>query len=163
MSRLSVVAVLLGLVSGCTVEEVAPGSVQTMRVWYGECWGLCVQELSIESGHVNLVGRNWDNTVWGEPSGDLTAEGVAELQSIDLTLRDLALDETYGCPDCNDGGGVTVSRKDFGESSYEVGDPPEELEVLDAFFFDLVGAMSTCTASDLFEPDADCEPIAYPD
>lgn len=168
MSRILLFIPLLAACTTTAALQPPEGDkvVERMSVWFGECWGLCIQEVSFGDEHtLELVGKNWDDTEYGHATGTLTEDGIAELHAIEADLADVELDAVYGCPDCADGGGVTVTRwDDRGQvsSDYPYGDPPEPLIDLDALFFDLVDALIVCDDSDLVTAEPGCQPVVTP-
>jgi len=139
--------------------------VRSMSAWAGMCGGLCIQEITFaDDGAIHLDGRDWDDTVYVDNTGTLTETGLARLGDIEVDLAEVVLEPVYGCPDCADGGGMTVTRRQDGDvasSDYPWGDPPEELEHLDALFFEILEALRSCSATTVVEIDSDCEPFDW--
>jgi hypothetical protein len=168
MKRIPLLLGVIGLLAGC----VSQGSITqdqrvvlSMSAWAGMCGGLCIQEVAFsDDGSLHLDGRDWDDTIYIDNAGTLTSDGLAQLEDLEADLADLALEPVYGCPDCADGGGMTVDRRqDDGTAStdYPWGSPPEELEDLDVLFFEILEALRSCTASSLVEIDSSCEPFDW--
>lgn len=168
MRRIPLLLGVLGLWAGCISQgtlDQEPRLVRSMSAWAGMCGGLCIQEVTFgDDGTLHLDGRDWDDTLYVDNTGTLTGAGLALLEDVEADLSDVALEPVYGCPDCADGGGMTVTRRLDGgttSSDYPWGEPPEELEDLDALFFEILGALRTCTASALVEIDPTCTPFDW--
>lgn len=132
---------------------------RSMSAWAGECWGLCIEEIQFDGAEVRFIGSNWDGTIYVDNAGTLTVDGLASLRSLEADLAAAKLEPVYGCPDCNDGGGVTLERAEDGTTTttdYPWGSPPDELDAADAFFFELLPAMRECSETELFVPGATC-------
>jgi hypothetical protein len=146
-------------------EEVAvPGHSSYMGggTFFGECFGACKMDVMVDGDQVNFTARNWDGTVYVDNNATLTAKGVDMVEALALTLVDVELDETYGCPDCDDGGGAYVILRRNDEDSthtYPFGAPPAELEACDAFTMLIRTAMAGCQSNDFVEISEDCTPL----
>jgi len=172
MTRANLAAALL-LVAGCTPTpanvDVSPYAQVMTRIssWAGMCAGVCNQEISFNAdGGLTLVGTSTDGTIANGNSGALTQAGLAELHTLEDALYPLDLDPTYGCPDCADGGGMTVSRwardtRDEISTDYPYGEPPVELEGVDALFQALITTLRTCEDSDWAAAYDDCTPTGW--
>jgi hypothetical protein len=127
---------------------------------FGMCAGYCGADLSVDgaalvqSGHA----RAPDEQLY-EHHGTLTAEGLARLDDAVAALADVTLEDTYGCPDCADGGAayVVIATGD-GESRHamEFGNPPEVLADVYDLSTAVMSALESCEASALVEVAEDC-------
>jgi hypothetical protein len=71
-------------------------------------------------------------------------------------LEGAELEGTYGCPDCADGGAMTVVLVRGGsvtEHSHEYFNPPEPFERLDPFVKALTQALRDCESNELIALD----------
>jgi hypothetical protein len=130
---------------------------------FGFCQGACVGELGINGAAVRftMTGHRPEDPVYLDNRGMLTQEGLEAAFRVMQELRDVMLEERYGCPDCADGGASQVIIARDGASSihtYEFGNPPPELAAVDALLADLMRALETCTPSTYLELDAGCMP-----
>lgn len=119
-------------------------------------------DVMVDGDQVNFTARNWDGTVYVDNNATLTAKGVDMVEALALTLVDVELEETYGCPDCDDGGGAyVILRRDDEDSThtYPFGAPPAELEACDAFTMLIRTAMAGCQSNDFVEISEDCTPL----
>jgi len=154
---------LCGTTIWCTGPDAPELRFLSGGYQFGECGGACRFEVALIEGELNLSIRDWGSE---EPvhqaNAELTEDGVSELEAILGDLTDVALDETYGCPDCADGGAthVTLLRgADESTHTWETGNPPVVLEAVDAFIEDSIEDISDCTSTDLLEPTEDCGPF----
>lgn len=152
-----ITAGLLALLA-CTPPESE--EVTSVTFGGGLCpYGACHAELTLDGDAVTYDGLDVNGDPWSN-SGTLTADGAAALADAEASVAGVPLDETYGCPGCDDGAAITVTlRADDGETrstTYEGGDPPPELAELDAVLMDIAAALTTCVASDLVELDPGC-------
>jgi hypothetical protein len=118
---------------------------------FGECGGYCQGTLSINLGAATLEVLSWNDA---EPAlvstGTLSAAARTELATISADLESQALAETYGCPDCDDGGAAWIDylRGDIvSRSTYEYSIPPFALSAADTFAADVMSALRDCASS----------------
>jgi hypothetical protein len=91
----------------------------------------------------------------------LTSQGAARLESLATSLPE-DLQETYGCPDCADGGAsflALLRDSDSHRSEYEYGNPPAELAAIDAFLKEVMDALGQCRATADVTLDGSCTPL----
>jgi hypothetical protein len=124
-----------------------------------------VGELAFDGTGVKLTitGHEPEGEVYLDNAGDLTGDGLQALQIALAALTGVALEETYGCPDCVDGGASHVTLARDGVTSthtYEYREPPEVLTELDALLEKLNDALETCTANEYIEIGDGCKPRA---
>lgn len=131
---------------------------------YGECGGACVSTLSIDQGalHYDLTG--YDSDVYANNDGLLTELGAGQLAEMEAKLAArIELQETYGCPDCDDGGAAwaTLQTADGASTTHtwEAGNAPEEFLELSLMVNDLVTALRECEASSHVTVHSSC--VAY--
>jgi hypothetical protein len=130
---------------------------------FGFCEGGCVGALSLGGAAARLVitGNMSDETVYVDNTGTLTDEGRQVLREAGAALGDAALQETYGCPDCEDGGTAHVVLVRGGEISthtYELGKPPAELAEIDVLVDILMNALEICNSNAYIEVAPGCVP-----
>jgi hypothetical protein len=162
---------LLGLLlPGCIIiaddapnpEEGEP-AIFGAGLSYGECLGYCTHRLSLDDRDLELVHTSNGDAPDLISEGRLTDEGAAAIAALRDALAGEVLQETYGCPDCNDGGDAYLDYLPGGDIVYRVhwaaDDPaPEVTAAHDLLIDDLLRGLSTCDAT----PNliiGDCEPV----
>jgi hypothetical protein len=129
---------------------------------FGFCIGPCRGELHIDGEALALrVTDRTGSQVIAQNRGRLTSSGSARLAGVAASLPAELL-ETYGCPDCADGGAswVTVARDSASRrSEYEYGNPPAELAAADGFTTALMEALRECRQTPEVTIEAGCTPI----
>lgn len=130
---------------------------------FGHCQGACIGELGLNgaAARFTITGHQVEDPVFLDNRGILTPEGLEAVYTTMVELRDVPLEERYGCPDCADGGAsqVTIVRED--ETSihtYELGEPPAELAELDTLLRELMSALETCISTEYIDIDPACMP-----
>lgn len=129
---------------------------------FGFCAGYCRADLTVIGDRLYLQGSDdWP----GDPSyanlGTLTPAGAAQLAAALAVIDPGTLDETYGCPDCADGGAAWVGLLENGRGSRHdmpFGDPPPELAELYELTQGFIGTLETCDSDELVTADDDCTP-----
>lgn len=127
---------------------------------FGMCLGYCRADLRIDGE--SLVQTGHDREV-EEPlytnHGQLTSEGLARLDTAAIELADTPLEDTYGCPDCADGGAayIVLAGSD-GETRHdmEFGAAPPDLSELYDLSVVLMTALETCRSNDLVTVGEEC-------
>jgi hypothetical protein len=130
---------------------------------FGFCAGGCVGELALGGAAARLVisGHTPDETVYVDNTGTLTGEGREMLRQAGADLGNTPLQETYGCPDCDEDGAAHVVLVRGGELSthtYELGKPPAELAAIDALTDILMNALEICNSNAYIEVAPSCVP-----
>lgn len=128
---------------------------------FGMCVGACKNDLTLDGAAAQVVAQGWDGTVYWDNSGTLTAEGVSQSKALATALVGVNLKSVYGCPDCADGGASRIDLLRDGVATshtYEFWKPPAELEDADAFLFQVIEDLASCTKSALIDPAPDCAP-----
>jgi hypothetical protein len=129
---------------------------------FGFCIGPCRGELDIEGEALALrVTDRTGSQVTAVNRGRLTASGAARLAGLGASLPADLL-ETYGCPDCADGGAswLTVARDSATRrSEYEYGNPPAELASADGLLKSVMEALGDCRATADVTIEAGCTPV----
>lgn len=130
---------------------------------FGFCAGGCVGELALggAAARLRITGNMSDDTVYVDNTGTLTEEGRQVLREAGTTLGNAALEETYGCPDCEEGGAAHVVLVRDGEISthtYELGKPPMELAEIDVLVDILMYALEGCSSNEYIDVSPSCEP-----
>jgi hypothetical protein len=127
---------------------------------FGMCAGECDFDIVIDNTDsdeechtVSLSVCDWTELPCREGNiGTLTPTGQAKAVGLAAELIGEKLQETYGCPDCADGGAsqVVLSLLDTGEIaiSYEYNRPPEVLVRVDTFAQGLIDALYNCEPTD---------------
>jgi hypothetical protein len=129
---------------------------------FGECLGACQWDLSIaaDTGVVVLTVTGWDSDEpYAVNSGTLTDQGLAMAEDIAVGLVGVVLEETYGCPDCADGGASWVALNRDGVLSthnYEFDEAPAVLDGADGFVQGLIDDLLDCKAVSEMTPDVGC-------
>lgn len=132
---------------------------------FGECDGLCVAELRIAGREVSLTRRSWDRSEQVVAKGTLSDAARVELDEMERALAGVRLEETYGCPDCADGGAAWIDLvpvEAATRATYEFGTAPEVLARWEDFRRDVAEALATCATGDLVTVVEPCatEPVA---
>jgi hypothetical protein len=107
------------------------------------------------------VSSRTGDQVFASNRGQLTSSGAARLESLASGLPE-ELQETYGCPDCADGGAsfLTVVRDSESlRTEYEYGNPPAELSAIDGFLKGVMDALGECRATADLTPEGSCTPL----
>jgi hypothetical protein len=130
---------------------------------FGKCLGACIGQLGLNGAAVRftITGHQAEDPVFLDNRGILTSAGLQAVYMTMVELRDVPLEERYGCPDCADGGASHVTIARDGESSihtYEFGAPPEVLAELDSLLTELMSALESCTSTGYIDVDAGCVP-----
>jgi hypothetical protein len=130
---------------------------------FGFCQGACVGQFGLNgaAARFTITGHQAEDPVFLDNRGILTEEGLEAVYMVMVELRDVPLEERYGCPDCDDGGAshVTIAREDGSSMhTYEFGEPPPELAELDALLGELISALETCVSTAYIEIDPGCMP-----
>jgi hypothetical protein len=145
-----------------TDTDTDPVTLYSVASFFGECVGACQHTVTFDDG-VSLTIEGWSTTgALATQSGTLTSAGDAELRRVDADLVAATLEETYGCPDCADGGGMRLllgRSASAPEHTWEYGNPPPVLVDVDALFHDLRDALVDCSGSPWVTPDAGCMPF----
>jgi len=144
-------------------ETISGGALLVGAGWsFGMCLGLCNADLVVQAEGLMLTARDREN---GEPlyvnRGSLTLVGLKRIASALEHLSGVALDPTYGCPDCADGGAAyLVLTRDEVTSRHdmEFGRPPEVLAELQGLVAQVIDALERCASNDLVAPADDCVP-----
>jgi len=132
--------------------------------WYfGECAGACLLDLWLDADDVVTVGiSDWDGEWYLERSSSFTTEGIDQFVTALIGVDWFGLQEVYGCPDCDDGGGEYVWMM-LGDTfdiraDYEFGNPPDELVEVDWIYDQVVAELLSCEFDFWIIPPAECEP-----
>jgi len=144
-------------------SDVLDGTVRLVGAgWsFGECLTGCRGALTLEGASLAFEVRDNEGVVEHATQGILTTEGAAELDTLLAPLVGEALQLTYGCPDCNDGGAssldFTLGAEPF-TTTYERGEPPAILADLDAFTAAIMGSLRDCETTMRVVVQGDCGP-----
>ncbi len=130
---------------------------------FGMCLGYCRADLRIDGTALTQTGHDREaEAALYENHGELTEQGMALIDSAIAALDGETLKETYGCPDCADGGAAYLTISDGeGESRHdmEFGAPPDELAELYELSTSVMTALESCTSDELVTAAEDC--VAY--
>lgn len=120
---------------------------------FGECLGRCDADLAIVGDDLTLTFTSNNSEIPDlVNTGTLTAAAIADLDDLAQALADSTVLDTYGCPDCDDGGASHLDRIVGGDAvartTWEHGNPPPVLAGADALLFDdLIAALTDCVAT----------------
>ena len=155
-------------VAACGSETSSSPST-TVRIeqagWsYGFCLGPCRGELELDDSELTyrVTDRTGDES-FAANRGSLTDQGRATLDALTSALPESLL-ETYGCPDCADGGAgfLVVTRDDENmRTNYELPSPPSVLASIHAFLRGVMDALGGCVATGDVTVEPGCQ--ALPD
>ena len=144
----------------CTGPAPAVTTILGGGYSFGECLGACKRDVLIADGAATLKITGWgENESFAENTGTLTETGVAVAAEIAQNLVGTELEETYGCPDCDDGGAAHVILSRMSVTSthkYDFGRPPEVLKNADAFATALMLALADCETTNHVVPAGGC-------
>lgn len=165
---------LVTVAAGCLTEPGDPANEPFRIVGggfsFGMCFGYCFTEIDVDGTTVTLTRRAWAD-ISGEDfpeqvaRGELTDEGRARLDDLEVALATQALQETYGCPDCADGGSGWVVVQDASaqrRSTFEYSDPPDVLAEADALLRGWIDTLRECDADLDITSAPGCEPAVDP-
>ncbi|MBX2801574.1 MAG: hypothetical protein KTR31_28110 [Myxococcales bacterium] len=111
---------------------------------------------------LQLTIEDWgESGVLAEQQGTLTEAGRLELATLQADLGCADLQETYGCPDCADGGGTRLVLGDS-THTWEYSSPPAELLDVDTWFLHLRDALRDCSSTEWVQVANDCEAFRWP-
>ena len=131
--------------------------------FFGFCGGLCRADLEVNGTELLLTLRdNSSEGTLGTMRGRLTSAGVEWRSAAAAGLGAVRLEETYGCPDCSDGGGGYVTLRRDGSVSrhtYDLRHPPRLLGDADRFVGLVIDALMKCRSTTYVEPSEDCVPL----
>jgi hypothetical protein len=155
------VLALAFLSMSCTQETLTSPSARIVEAgWsFGFCLGPCRSELQFSGEALAL--RVTDRTgtqVIAQNRGRLTSRGATGIAGLEASLPADLL-ETYGCPDCADGGAswVVVARASgTRRTEYEYGNPPGELAATDEFLASVMQALRECRETEDLTLEAGC-------
>jgi hypothetical protein len=129
---------------------------------FGMCAGFCEQTLSIDGSDVELIAADRGDDELITTRGVLTDAARARLRSAAASIDPASVVEVIGCPDCADGGAAFLDLAlpaRHVRSSYDFGGPPTAYVEADALGRAILGAMATCTSTELVAVADDCEPV----
>lgn len=159
-----IVGALAFLSFSCTQDTLTSSSARIVEAgWsFGFCLGPCRGELDLDGEALALrVTDRTGNQVIAQNRGRLTSRGSARLAGLAASLPEGLL-ESYGCPDCADGGAswLTVARESgTRRTEYEYGNPPPELAAADEFLASVMQALRECRETSDLTLEAGCTPV----
>ena len=165
-----IAVVLLCLAAGACTQQSSTSTSSpsssasvTEAGWsFGFCLGPCLGRLDLQGDQlIYEVSDRTGDQVFASNRGQLTSRGATRLESLASNLS-TPLQETYGCPDCADGGASFIVIVRAGESrrtEYEYGNPPEELSAIDGFLTGLMDALGRCRAAPEVILAESCTPV----
>jgi hypothetical protein len=163
MRRAITIASTLLLVACPALEEPQESGIVSVGAFFGECLGACRITLELAGDDLLLRIDDWtDAPPLAEQHGTLTPAGRKWRDEIAHALLERDLDPVYGCPDCDDSGGMRLVL-DVGpgstEHTWEHGNPPAVLADVDRMFHELRDALERCESSDDIDVSSTCEPV----
>lgn len=156
----AIVVLVLGLPLSCR-DDGAPlncrsgeqtGKTDITKIQYGTSFGMCVgrckTELTATFKLTELEKASWDNSIEAvRCTKETTCEEWLEMtKKIDLT-EFFSMQESYGCPDCADGGAewmLIYTGSSRHRVTFEYGNPPEELRPYIAQYRALAESFENC-------------------
>jgi len=129
---------------------------------FDACVAICSAELVHDRGMLTLELRDGAAIAVATNTGDLTADGVATLASLEAALTEEAASLTASeCVEC--GSVVQIGWVEGRLVTYDVSsDPPAALADMHSFALALRDALASCTATADVEPTTSCTPTALP-
>ena len=158
-----IVGALAFLSFSCTQDTLTSSSARIVEAgWsFGFCLGPCRGELALDGEALALrVTDRTGNQVFAQNRGRLTSRGSARLAGLTASLPQELL-ESYGCPDCADGGAswLTVARESgTRRTEYEYGNPTPELVAADRFLAGAMQSLRECRETSDVTLEAGCTP-----
>jgi hypothetical protein len=112
---------------------------------------------------LEICDNDRNNTACTHNTGVLSPATHAAIRAAALALNGVALDATYGCPDCADGGAAEVhlQRPNMGAPTshiYPFREAPDVLKDADAIVQALIDDLSTCQSSSRITVNRGCTP-----
>jgi hypothetical protein len=153
----------------CQIDE-RDTVIVSARNSFGHCAGECTFELSIAITSVSMSAcDDVDLAISDTPgtgllranSGKLTPLAHQQVRTLAEALVGVELQDTYGCPDCADGGAsrITLSRlRSVSSHTYEYLNPPEELVAADSLVQALIGGLRDCETNPYLTLAPGCTP-----
>ena len=140
--------VLLAACGGCGFPTGPRADVARIS-WgssFGECLGYCLEELQVTATEIRLTRSSWDALHYPAIVSTHANAPAAwdSLRSALAASRLQELAETYGCPDCADGGAEWVEvAAPAKRVTFEYGHAPARLEAVAAQLRRLRGIVSS--------------------
>jgi hypothetical protein len=154
--------------AGTTTAASEPATpdepVLVSAAWsFAECFGYCSGTVTFEGNRVTLDAVDREGPT-RRITGSLDEAAVARLAGTAAAVDVGALEPTYGCPDCADGGAATLTFTHAASggtvaATYDFGAPPPELAALDALTAPILAALASCEAADGLTIDPGCTPL----
>ncbi|MGH9460449.1 MAG: hypothetical protein ACRD1X_04495 [Vicinamibacteria bacterium] len=157
----------LALVAVGCAQSSTSGPSSSVRVaeagWsFGFCMGPCRGQLALAGAQLTYeVSSRTGDQVFASNRGQLTSQGATRLEYLASGLPE-ELQETYGCPDCADGGAsflAFVRERESLRTEYEYGNPPAALSAIDGFLKEVMDALGECRATADVTPEGSCTPL----
>ncbi len=144
-------------------DDVLGPPAMAFRSSFGECWGSCRTDLSIENdASVTWWVYGWDDETFVLRDGTMSGNGAEMLAEVNAALNMDLVEAEYGCPDCDDGGAREILW-DYGDvariTRYEYGDVPAVLEELVDALLRIEAEISSCSYGTWFSSIPDCDPV----
>jgi hypothetical protein len=143
------------------VEIVADDAMLVGAGWsFGYCAGLCRAELGLDGPRVEVTAGDYLPVPGDRVNrGLLTGTGRASFDDAMEHLDGTVLQQLYGCPDCADGGAVSLTFEQAGVISEHLMNyraPPDELAELYRLSMAVIDALMACRSDALVEVDEAC-------
>lgn len=139
-ARILMAAALLASLAACqSPSEPTLTTSETLLLRsgleFGECWGYCRTELRLDGDSLMLIQRGWRAGEFPDRAfrAPLAPDEWRTLRALFDRDAFLALDTTYGCPDCADGGAEWVEVQTdalLKRVTFENGEAPQPIERL---------------------------------
>lgn len=146
MKNFIFLSLLLFSISGC---KKFPADLQIKYgTSFGMCTGYCINEATIGAKEVvlNSTSRN-EKPALKTCSRVLTASEWTSLKGGLVVDKFMGMKDTYGCPDCADGGAEWIEITANGKTkkvTYDYNKAPDELKDLAAKLKEIMASMKNC-------------------
>jgi len=128
--------------TSCDKEQLAQEGTIKYGTSFGMCVGFCRNEITISQSNVVLLRRKNSTNESQSCTKAFSAEQRQQLiNKIDLP-RFFVLEETYGCPDCADGGAEWIEIEQDGKKHRVTFEYRREPEAVKAYIEELRQQMS---------------------
>ncbi len=135
MERIILILLICGLTISC--EKINKSDSEIKQIKYGTSFGMCIgyckNEILLKHGFVTYIRSGWVDTIetiaCTETLSDISWDSYKS--GIDAKIF-FELPETFGCPDCADGGAEWIEIEDLSgkrhKVTFEYMNEPEELK-----------------------------------
>ncbi|MEE9463826.1 MAG: hypothetical protein V3V53_18460 [Bacteroidales bacterium] len=149
LQGLTLVLILGLLVSSCTEKDSSEITLVNYGTSFGECIGYCIQDMDVNPTLATLERFGWFDTIETQTCSLNMDDNHWEqiITGIDVEIF-IGLPETFGCPDCADGGAewveIELQNGEKHRVTFEYHNEPSELLSPVAKLRELLEALIPC-------------------